>query len=200
MTCKTVEELEAEALAAKNAAEAARIALEKARRAEDDNTDVNVAPIGVTNDTSTVILEGLFFNMQGGFREEDIPANNLTIKKDVLDRSSGFFEGRFQYDIDARAKVVFEVYMDGVPVDKDNNFKFGTGLPYNSGIGYMDPTLFKYPNTAKAGKAGAHKVHVYYGLITGIAESALGLLDWGKVHAQGDAVFTINLLPNGPRD
>ena len=190
MACKTIEQLKAEAEAALRALEDAQIAEDKQKRAEDDLTNVNVVPIEVTDDDSTVDLEGMFFNQQGGFREEDEPKGVLEIRKDVLDRSSGYIIGRFQYEIAARAKIVYRVSVDGKMVDD-----YGTGLPYGSGIGYYDTVLFKYPNSARANKLGSHAVQVEYGLITGIAESALGLLDWGKVRAKGEANFIIKLLP-----
>jgi hypothetical protein len=39
-------------------------------------------------------------------------------------------------------------------------------------------------------------VHVEYGMITGIAESQLGLLNWGKVKGATTADFLIRLLPH----
>lgn len=164
--------------------------------AEDDTTKIRVVPISVTDDGSSVLLEGMFFDDWAGWTEEDEPEEALTIEKDVLDRSSGFIIGRFGYSIDARAKIVFRVSVDGNVLSD-----YGTGLPYGIGEGEYDTTLFKYPNSAKANKDGLHKVHVDYALITGIAESALGLLEWGEMTAKGTADFTITLLPHKlPRD
>jgi hypothetical protein len=161
----------------------------------DDTTKIHVVPISVTDDQSTVILEGMFFDQWEGFTEEDEPQEKLTIEKDVLDRSTGNIIGRFSYAIDARAKLVYQVSVDGKKVDG-----YGTGLPYGIGEGEYDTILFKYPNTAKANKDGIHKVHVEYALITGIAESQLGLLEWGKMTAKGTADFTITLLPHKIQD
>jgi hypothetical protein len=158
---------------------------------DDDKTNIHVVPISVTNDQSTVELEGMFFNQQAGFTEEDQPKQAITIEKDVLDRSSGYIIGRFRYKLDARAKVLYRVSVDGKVIDD-----YGSGLPYGSGAGTMDPTLFKYPNSAKANKDGTHQVHVDYALITGITESQLGLVEWGKFTAKGSADFEITLLPH----
>jgi hypothetical protein len=159
--------------------------------AEDDTTQIHVVPISVTDDDSIVLLEGMFFDDWSGWTEEDEPEMELTIEKDVLDRSSGYIIGRFSYAIDARAKIVFRVSLDGKVLDD-----YGTGLPYGIGKGEHDTTLFKYPNGAKQNKDGPHKVHVDYALITGIAESQLGLIEWGKMTAKGTADFIITLLPH----
>jgi hypothetical protein len=93
---------------------------------------------------------------------------------------------------------VFRVSLDGKVIDD-----YGTGLPYGIGEGDYDTTLFNYndvPNTAKANKDGVHKLHVDYALITGIAESALGLLEWGELKAKGSADFEIELLPHKIQD
>lgn len=163
--------------------------------AEDDKTKIRVVPISVTDDDSTVELEGMFFDQWAGYTEDDEPAQEMKIEKDRLDRSSGYFIGRFAYDIAARAKIVYTVTIDGKKVDD-----YGTNLPYASGTGTMDPTLFKYPNSARANKDGLHKVHVDYALITGIAESQLGLLEWGELKAKGSADFEITLLPHKIQD
>ena len=163
--------------------------------AEDDKTKIRVVPISVTNDDSTVLLEGMFFDDWAGWTEEDEPQEKLTIPKDVLDRSSGYIIGRFSYDIAARAKIVFRVTLDGKVLNA-----YGTGLPYGIGEGEHDTTLFKYPGSAKANKDGVHKLHVDYALITGIAESALGLLEWGELKAKGSADFEIELLPHKIQD
>jgi hypothetical protein len=161
---------------------------------EDDKTVIRVVPISVTNDDSTVLLEGMFFDDWAGWTEEDEPEQALTIEKDVLDRSSGYIIGRFSFDIAARAKIVFRASLDGKVIDD-----YGTGLPYGIGEGEYDTTLFNYndvPNTAKANKDGPHKVHVEYALITGITESQLGLLEWGELKSKGTADFVITLLPH----
>jgi hypothetical protein len=166
--------------------------------ADDDKTKIRVVPISVTDDDSTVLLEGMFFDDWSGWTEEDEPEQALTIEKDVLDRSSGYIIGRFSFDIAARAKIVFRASLDGKVIDD-----YGTGLPYGIGEGDYDTTLFNYndvPNTAKANKDGVHKVHVDYALITGIAESQLGLLEWGEMTAKGTADFTITLLPHKIQD
>jgi hypothetical protein len=147
--------------------------------------------ISVTDDDSIVMLEGMFFDDWAGWTEEDLPEEELTIEKDTLDRSTGYIIGRFSYDVAARAKIVFRVSLDGKVLDD-----YGTGLPYGIGEGTYDTTLFKYPNSARANKDGPHKVHVEYALITGIAESQLGLLEWGELKAKGTADFTITLLPH----
>jgi hypothetical protein len=162
---------------------------------EDDKTNIHVVPISVTDDDSTVLLEGMFFDDWAGWTEEDEPQEKLTIEKDVLDRSSGYIIGRFAYDIAARAKIVFRVTLDGKVMND-----YGTGLPYGIGEGDYDTTLFKYPGSAKANKDGVHKLHVDYALITGIAESALGLLEWGELKAKGSADFEIELLPHKIQD
>jgi hypothetical protein len=159
--------------------------------AEDDKTKIRVVPIGVTDDDSTVMLEGMFFDDWKGWTEESEPQDKLTIEKDKLDRSSGYIIGRFAYDIAARAKIVYRVCVDGKVIND-----YGTGLPYGIGVGTHDTTLFKYPNSAKANKDGVHPVHVDYALITGIAESQLGLLEWGELKAKGSADFEIKLLPH----
>jgi hypothetical protein len=158
---------------------------------ETENVTQNIVPISVPNDDSTVELEGLFFNMIDGFREEDEPEQAIEIEKDVLDRSSGYIVGRFRYKVAARAKIVFKVSFDGKVLGN-----FGSGVPYCSGEGTIDPTLFKYPNSAKANKPGVHKVKVEYGLITGISSSHVDLTTWGDVKAKGVADFTICLLPS----
>lgn len=158
---------------------------------EDDKTNIRVVPISVTNDSSSVLLEGMFFDQWAGWTEEDEPAEELTIEKDRLDRSSGYIIGRFSYAIDARAKIVWQASLDGKVIDG-----YGTGLPYGIGEGEHDTVLFKYPGSAKANKDGVHKVHVDYALITGIAESQLGLLEWGELKAKGSADFEITLLPH----
>lgn len=155
-----------------------------------DTTNITVVPIEVTGDTSQVSLSGIFFN-QNEIREEDEPAQALSISKDTLDRSSGYIVGRFKYKVDTRAKIIWQVAIDGRQIDG-----YGTGTPYGSIEGIYDTTLFRYPGTARANKDGPHKVHVEYGLITGIAENALGLLDWGKVKSIGSSDFTITLLPH----
>jgi hypothetical protein len=155
-----------------------------------DTTNVNVVPIEVTNDTSNVSLAGIFFN-QSEIREEDEPAQALSIAKDTLDHSSGYIVGRFKYSVDARAKIIWQVAIDGRQIDG-----YGTGTPYGAKEGIYDTTLFRYPGSARTNKDGPHKVHVEYGLITGIVENALGLLDWGKVKSIGSADFTITLLPH----
>jgi len=157
---------------------------------ESDTINIKVVPIEVTDDKSQVSLSGMFFN-QNEIREEDEPVQALTIAKDTLDRSSGFIVGRFKYKIDARSKIIWQVAIDGRQLDG-----YGTGVPYGASEGIYDTPLFRYPGSARANKDGLHKVHVEYGLITGIAENALGLLDGGRVRSIGSADFTINLLPH----
>jgi|GEM_PF-1944313 hypothetical protein len=189
--CKTPEQIAVEAAAEVAEAEAARIAEEKRKMAENDGTVISIAPISIPNDQSTVELTGLFFNKQDGFRAEDIPAQELVIESDVLDRSSGMIIGRFEYKADARAKIVYKTYLDGKLIQEA-----GTNLPYESTTGIYDTVLFKYPNSARANIPGRHKVHVEYGMIVGISESQLGLLNWGKVKGATTADFLIRLLPH----
>ena len=188
--CKTPEQIAVEAAAELAAAEAARIAEEKRKMAENDGTVISIVPISVPNDQSTVELTGLFFNKQDGFRVEDIPAQELVIESDVLDRSSGMIIGRFEYKADARAKIVYRVFLDGKLIQEA-----GTNLPYESTTGIYDTVLFKYPNSARANIPGRHKVHVEYGMIVGITESQLGLLNWGTIKGATTADFLIRLLP-----
>lgn len=203
--CKTPEQIAAEAVAAATAAaaaaaraaeaaEAAKIAAEQQKRAEDDTTSISMVPISIPNDQSTVKLTGLFFN-RWEIREEDEPESGLTIPKDILDRSSGYIFGRFEYKVDARAKLVFRVTLDGKVIAEQ-----GTGLPYGVFSGRYDTVLFRYPGTVRANKDGNHLLNVKYGLITGIAESALGLLEWGQVRTVNEADFTIKLLPHQIQD
>jgi len=189
--CKTPEQIAVEAAAELAAAEAARIAEEKRKMAENDGTVISIVPISVPNDQSAVELTGLFYNKQDGFRVEDIPAQELVIESDVLDRSSGMIIGRFEYKADARAKIVYKVYLDGKLIQEA-----GTNLPYESTTGIYDTVLFKYPNSARANIPGRHKVHVEYGMIVGIAESQLGLLNWGTIKGATSADFLIRLLPH----
>jgi hypothetical protein len=191
--CKTPEQLRQEAEAAKIAAleaEIERIKAEQQKIAENDTTVISIAPISVPNDQSTVELTGLYFN-KNEIRLEDEPAQELVIEKDILDRSSGMIIGRFEFKADARAKIVYKVYLDGKLIQEA-----GTNLPYESTTGTYDTVLMKYPNSARANTPGRHKVHVEYGMITGIAESQLGLLNWGKVKGATTADFLIRLLPH----
>jgi hypothetical protein len=178
-------------------AEMAIIEAYKKKLGENDDTDIDVVPI-ILNDDPFLEIQGMFFNEQGGFTEEMEPVEELTIEKDVLDRSSGFIVVRFGYVIQNRGKIVFEVSLDGKKIDG-----FGTNLPYLSSGGLYDTTLFEYPGTAKANKDGKHKVHVKAGIITGIVEGntngkneGLGLKTWGEVKGITEADFVINLLPH----
>ena len=191
--CKTPEQIRQEAEAAKIAAleaEIERIKAEQQRIAENDTTDIQVAPISVPNDMSTVELTGLYFN-RPEIRLEDEPAQELVIEKDILDRSSGMILGRFEFKADARAKIAAKVFLDGKLVQE-----FGTNLPYETTTGTYDTVLMKYPNSARANTPGRHKIHVEYGMITGIAESQLGLLNWGTIKGATTADFLIRLLPH----
>ena len=191
MVCETPAQkaarLAAEAKAAAEAAEAERIAEEKRKRVEDDKTNINVVPI-ILNDDPKLEVEGMFFNESEITKDEE-PAIFLEIEKDVLDRSSGFIIGRFKFEIQNRAKIVFEVFVDGVKVDD-----YGTNLPYMEKSGVYDTTLFRWPNSAKANRDGMHSVQVKAGLITGIVEKELGMITWGKVKAVTSEVFRVNLL------
>ncbi len=185
--------VEAEKIKAEQDAFEAEMAIAEAYRkklGENDDTDIDVVPI-ILNDDPYLEIQGMFFNEQGGFTEEMEPATELTIEKDVLDRSSKFIIGRFGFIIQNRAKIVYEVSVDGKKVNG-----FGTNLPYMESSGLYETTLFEYPNSAKANKDGKHKVHVKAGLITGIVEKELGLITWGKVKAITEADFVINLLPH----
>jgi hypothetical protein len=163
---------------------------------ENDTTDIDVEPI-ILNDDPYLEIQGMFFNESEITKEEE-PMEKLVIEKDVLDRSSGFIVGRFGFAIQNRAKIVFEVTVDGKKVDD-----FGTNLPYMENGGVYDTTLFKYPGSAKANKDGIHKVHIRAGLITGIVEGntkgrneGLGLTKWGEVKAIVEKDFVIELLPH----
>jgi len=192
--CKTAEELAAEQKAAADAAEAARIADEQRKRAEDDTTDLTMVPIITSGDVKIECL-GMFFN-QSQITSEDEPAKEMTIEKDVLDRTPQFFIGRFKAEIKDRSKIVYEVFMDGRKIDG-----YGTNLPYIFTSGSYDTTLFRWPGSARANKPGQHIISGKVGLITGIVESQLGLLEWDKIKAVTEFRFAVNLLPNKlPRD
>lgn len=199
--CKTAEELAAEQKAAAAAVEAARIADEQRKRAEDDTTAISVKPIEVTGDQSEVTLEGMFLPVWASQTSEDVPVQETEIEKGKWDRTPQFLIGRFRYKTDARAKIVFKVSINGRDLD-DEEDSFGTGLPYASGQGYMEPTLLKWPSSARANKIGfSYPIRVEYAMITGIAESALGLLDWGSLKSKKVAEFHMKFLPyKEPRD
>lgn len=186
MVCKSQAEIEAEKIIAKQKAKEAAYA---AAQAENDNTDIRVAPIEVEGEPK-VEIEGLFFN-EGQITKEDEPAVYLEVEKDVLDRSTGNFIGRFKFEIPARSKLVYQVFVDGEKVDG-----YGTNLPYMESSGVYDTILFRYPNSAKANKDGKHEVYVKAGVITAITESQIGLIDWGKVRGVTSETFVINLLPH----
>ena len=191
-TCKSPEQLRQELEAAKVAAmeaEIDRLRSEQQKIAENDTTVISIAPISIPNDQSTVELTGLYFN-KPEIRLEDEPAQELVIEKDTLDRSSGMIIGRFEYKADARAKIVAKVFLDGKMIQE-----FGTNLPYESTTGIYDCVLLKYPNSARANIPGRHKVHIEYGMVVGIAESQLGLLNWGGIKGATTADFLIRLLP-----
>lgn len=196
--CKTPEQIAAEQAAklADMEAEIDRLNAEFRRmREEDDNTDIRIAPIEVTDDQSTVKLIGLYFNRKE-IRDEDEPESGLTIEREVLDRSSRYVFGRFEYDTSARAELVYRVYLDGKFVAEQR-----TNLPYGTFKGNYDTVLFKYPNGARWNKTGNHLLHVEYWLYTGITESQLGLLDTGTPRSVDEADFYIKLLPyKTPRD
>lgn len=189
MDCKTPEQLAAEVAALEAARKAAREEDDRRKREEDDGTVINVVPIDVPGETR-IELTGLYFN-KSEIRAEDEPAQELIIEKDVLDRSTGMIFGRFEYKVPARAKIVWMAYIDGKRI-----FEGGSNLPYGATEGYYDIPIFWYPNSAAANKDGKHKVHVEYGVITGITESQLGLLLWGKVKSATSADFLIRLLPH----
>jgi hypothetical protein len=192
-TCKSPEQLRQELEAAKVAAmeaEIDRLRSEQQKIAENDTTVISIAPISIPNDQSTVELTGLYFN-KPEIRLEDEPAQELVIEKDTLDRSSGMIIGRFEYKADARAKIVAKVFLDGKMIQE-----FGTNLPYESTTGIYDCVLLKYPNSARANIPGRHKVHIEYGMVVGIAESQLGLLNWGTIKGATTADFLIRLLPH----
>ena len=170
-------------------AEQARIDEDKRKRAEDDKTKINVVPIEVQGDVALKVL-GMYFN-RIEIREEDEPSEFLTIEKDILDRSSGYILARFAFEIPARSKIVYEVFVDGVKVDD-----YGTNLPYLEKSGIFDTILFKYPNTAKANRDGTHVIFVRAGLIVGIVEKELGMVVWGKVKGYTEAEFKIKLNPH----
>ena len=167
----------------------AKLADAKRKRDENDNTNINVVPI-ILDDNPVLEVQGMFFN-KNQIAKEDEPQKELVIKKDVLDRSTGYIMGRFKFAIQNRAKIVFEVSLDGRVIEG-----YGTNLAYQESSGVYDTILFKYPNWAKANTDGPHKVHVKAGVITGIAEAQLGLVTWGKVKAITEADFTIKLLPH----
>jgi len=197
MACMTKEQLEAIAEAKRIEDEQARYKEYMARIKENDNTDIDVVPI-LLNDEPYLEIQGMFFNEQGGFTEDMVPAEELVIEKDVLDRSSGFIVVRFGYAIQNRGKIVFEVSLDGKKLDK-----YGTNLPYMSNGGVYETTLFEYPGEAKFNKDGKHKVHVKAGVITGIVEGntkgkneGLGLKTWGQVKNIVEKDFVIELKPH----
>lgn len=174
---------------AKQAAIEARNIATTAAEAEDDLTQIRVVPIEVTGDTSEVELEGMFFDEWGGWTEDSEPVQSLELKKEEFNRSTRNIIGRFNYKIDARAKIVYQVYLDGKLVEG-----YGTGLPYEKGEGSYETILFKYPNGAKNNKAGWHIVDISYALITGIAEKGLGLIDWGQLKSKKEVRFGIKLV------
>lgn len=136
-----------------------------------------------------VTCEGMYFNKRDGDYTNDDPETEMVIDKAVLDRSTGMFLGRFDFEIEQRTKLVFTVEFDGVKVDK-----YGTNLPYQETSGKYTTILFKYPNSAKANKKGDHKVRVKYGLISGIIESKEDLVNWKDAEAVGEATFVIKLI------
>lgn len=196
MVCMTEAQLVAIAAAKKIEDEIEAYNVYRERLGENDTTDIDVVPI-ILNDEPYLEIQGIFFNESEITKDEE-PMEKLVIEKDVLDRSSGFIIGRFGFAIQNRAKIVFEVTVDGKKVDD-----FGTNLPYMENGGVYDTTLFKYPNSAKANKDGAHKVHIRAGLITGIVEGntkgrneGLGLTKWGEVKAIVEKDFVVELLPH----
>lgn len=200
MVCMTEAQLkaiaEAKALAAKEEAEQAKYEAYMTALGENDDTDIDVVPI-ILNDSPYLEVQGIFFD-ENQITKEDEPAQELTIEKDVLDRSSGFIIGRFGFAIQNRGKIVFEVSIDGKKLND-----YGTNLPYMESGGVYDTTLFRWPNGAKQNKDGKHKIHVKAGVITGIVEGntngkneGLGLVKWGEVKAITEADFVVNLLPH----
>lgn len=139
---------------------------------------------------------GLFFNRVGGDTptSEDAPGQELTIEKDVLDRSSGEIQGRLAYSVDSPYQLVWSVEMDGKYVSK------GTlNIPPGSGSGIIDTSLFHYPNSAAAGKSGKHIVKIQVGLRKAFWQD-LWNLSLPSVEWFSTATFPITLLPNSPRD
>ena len=197
--CMTEAQLAAIAEAKKVEDMQARNEVYMAALGENDTTDIDVEPI-ILNDDPYLEIQGMFFNESEITKDEE-PAEKLVIEKDVLDRSSGFIVGRFGFAVQNRAKIVFEVKVDGKRVDG-----YGTNLPYMENGGVYDCPLFNYndiENTASANKDGDHKIHVKAGLITGIVEGntkgrneGLGLVKWGKVKAIVEKDFVIELLPH----
>jgi len=141
-----------------------------------------------------ITCEGIYFN-KSSIASDDEPFTNLVIEKDVLDRSSGNIIARFDFEIESKSKLVFEVFFDGIKLDE-----YGTNLPYMETSGKYDTVLFRYPNSAKANRAGVHKIHVKCGLISGIVEAS-EITEWKEVEAISEADFYIKLNPNkAPRD
>jgi hypothetical protein len=162
---------------------------------EDDTTAISVKPIEVTDDKSEVTLEGMFLPVWASQTSEDEPVQEIEIEKGAWDRTPGFLIGRFRYKTDARAKVIFKASINGRDLD-DEADNFGSGLPYASGQGYMEPTLLKWPSSARANKTGIwYVIRIDYAMITGIAESALGLLDWGSLKSKKTKELRIKFLP-----
>jgi hypothetical protein len=135
-------------------------------------------------------IQGLFFN-ETGVNTPSIsstPSTELTIEKDVLDRSSKFILGRFTYQIDDPYQLVWQVTIDGKQVVQD-----ATNLP--TGSGTIDTTLFKWPNSAWANQPIKHTINVNIGLRKGFWQSVYNL-SLPAVTWMTPAMFPITLLPS----
>lgn len=210
MTCKTPEEIaedEREKILleeqARIEAELAAIEDERRKRAEDDLTDISEAPISIPNEDSEATCKGLFIPEWQAQTSEDTPLQEITIRKDKLLRIPEGFLARFEFHLDAPGKIVGDVYLDGKPMGKDEESQFGTNFPFHMGDGYIDIPLPEWPGTAKALKAVMHELSIRYGMITGITygnKGVLGLLTWGMIKAQKQAIFKVTILPSEFQD
>jgi len=130
---------------------------------------------------------GMYFN-ETAIESDKEPSQELTIKKSVLDRSSGNIIARFEYSTESRTKLVYQVFFDDKPL-----MYMGTNIPVETNSGFYDTILLHYPNSAKANKLGKHKIRVVCGLIPNIVLSKEGLVDWKPAQAISEANFVINL-------
>lgn len=129
---------------------------------------------------------GMFFN-QNQVASDDEPSTDLVIKKDTMNRSSGEILGRFSYKFENKAKLVWEVTIDGIKLGTFNNT-----LPTLPLEGNIDTTLFRWPGTAKANKLGKHIVNVKTGMIDKFMENSKMIIE-DTVDLVDDVTFTVTL-------
>jgi len=120
----------------------------------------------MSDETQSVDVLGLFFGAYNTAPGAEQAKTNLVIKKEALDRSSGFIVGRFAWintggytaTVDAIIKV------DGVVVPKYGGSRIST----QGTKGEVDTVLFKWPNSALSSKLGHHTVEVIPGIRHGV--------------------------------